>query len=288
MAAVNTKTAVIVGEMGGVKTEMLLDSGSSVSLVQEGLLLQNSGVTRISPATHLELVTASGEKLKVVDHILAPVHVSEVYTNHEFVVVNRLVAPVILGVDFLQKNSLVLDFSSPQVEVRKTTKQNQQRGITASEPREEWEKIYGSVREERARDVDAYCRQCTTCQQAKLPSPTRAPPTNVPIGRPWEMIAVDILEVPVSCNNNRYLLVVQDYFTKWATAIPLQDQTAARIVKELVKLFSEFGVPRIVHSDQGRNFESTILRQTMEAFGVTNISPTQLPITHKGMEWWSV
>lgn len=40
------------------------------------------------------------------------------------------------------------------------------------------------------------------------------------------MIAVGILEVPLSHNNNWYLLVVQDNFTKWADAIPLPDQTA--------------------------------------------------------------
>jgi len=85
------------------------------------------------------------------------------------------------------------------------------------------------------------------------------------------MIAVDILEVPVSCQNNRYLLVVQDYFTKWPTAIELPDQTAARITRELMKLFSEFGIPRIV---QGRNFKSTILCQTMEAFGVSKSHTT--------------
>ena len=32
---------------------------------------------------------------------------------------------------------------------------------------------------------------------------------SIPIGRTWQMIAVDILEVPVSKNNNRYLMVVQ-------------------------------------------------------------------------------
>ena len=40
------------------------------------------------------------------------------------------------------------------------------------------------------------------------------------------MIAVDILEVPLSVNNNRYLLVVQDYFTKWAKAIPIHNQNS--------------------------------------------------------------
>ena len=46
------------------------------------------------------------------------------------------------------------------------------------------------------------------CQESK---PQEAPMCNVPIGRPWQMIAVDILEVPVSNRNNRYLLVIQDY-----------------------------------------------------------------------------
>ena len=35
------------------------------------------------------------------------------------------------------------------------------------------------------------------------------------------MLAADILEVPVLRCNNRYLLVVMDYFTKWVEAIPL-------------------------------------------------------------------
>ena len=79
---------------------------------------------------------------------------------------------------------------------------------------------------------------------------------------------MDILEVPMSFQQNKYLLVVQDYFTKWATAIPLPDQTATAITAELIKLFSVFGVPSVVHSDQGRNFESSILKATLEAFGI--------------------
>ena len=123
-------------------------------------------------------------------------------------------------------------------------------------------------------DVDRHCRECTICQRSKLPAPTRAPMTNIPIGHPWQMIAVDILEVPLSYHNNRYLMVVQDYFTKWAEAIPLPDQTATRITGELVKLCSTLGLPDILHSDQGRNFESSILRQTLEAFGVNKSRTT--------------
>ena len=39
-------------------------------------------------------------------------------------------------------------------------------------------------------------------------------------------------------------------------------------------MFSLYGIPDTLHSDQGRNFESTILLQTLEAFGVTKSRTT--------------
>ena len=119
-----------------------------------------------------------------------------------------------------------------------------------------------------AQDADQHCRECNICQRTKPTAPKRAPLINIPVGRPWQMVAVDILEVPVSSNNNRYILVVQDYFTKWADARPIPDQTAVRITRELVHIFAGTVIPEIIHSDQGRNFESTIFQQTMAAFGV--------------------
>ena len=119
-----------------------------------------------------------------------------------------------------------------------------------------------------SRDVKRHCRECVTCQWAKLPLPQHAPMNNIPIYRPWEMIAIDILEIPLSANNNRYLLVVQDYSTKWVKAVPIPNQTATRITSELVTLFSAFRLPKILHSDEGINLESTLLKQTLEAFGI--------------------
>ena len=55
-------------------------------------------------------MTASGEDLPMVDHIQVPVKLGELEVLHNFVVIENLVAPVILGVDFLHDNGLVLDF----------------------------------------------------------------------------------------------------------------------------------------------------------------------------------
>lgn len=83
----------------------------------------------------------------------------------------------------------------------------------------------------------------------QLPMPTPAPLANTPIGRPWEMIAVDILEVPVSYRHNHYLLVIQDSSILTRVAI-------------LRVPFSNRGWIRLAY----RNL-------------------IQRHITHKGMEW---
>ena len=82
------------------------------------------------------------------------------------------------------------------------------------------------------------------------------------------MLAADILEVPVSQCNNRYLLVVMDYFTKCVEAIPLQDQTAASISAAVIKLCCSFSIPDVLHSDQRRNFKSQLFRDVLTAFEI--------------------
>ena len=69
-------------------------------------------------------------------------------------------------------------------------------------------------------DVDSYCRQCQKGQQPKLSSPYQAPLTSTTIGKPWQILSIDIFNVPVSASG-KCLLIVQDYSTKWAHAIPL-------------------------------------------------------------------
>ncbi|KHJ40552.1 hypothetical protein D918_09388, partial [Trichuris suis] len=102
---------------------------------------------------------------------------------------------------------------------------------------------------------------CGFWQILVKPSPLpRAPLQPFPIGKPWERVAVDILEVPMSQLGNRYLLVLQDWFPKWDEAVPTKNQMAATISSVLVEIFSRMGIPDILHTDQGANFESNLLR----------------------------
>ena len=107
------------------------------------------------------------------------------------------------------------------------------------------------------------------CQLSKAPLTNPAPLQPIIVTQPWEMVAVDVLKVPTSTKGNQYLLVVQDYFSKWPFAFPMPDQKAETIVQILRdNVFTVIGPPQKLHSDQGRNFESHIMTDLCKAFGV--------------------
>lgn len=60
-----------------------------------------------------------------------------------------------------------------------------------------------------------------------------------------------------------------DVFSKYTLAVPTRDQRAETVAQALVtEWFYRFGVPGRLHSDQGRNFESSLIRQLCEFYGV--------------------
>ena len=120
VATIKSRLAVAPGKLCDAVVEIMLDSGSSVSLVQQCILSRTCGWTSIDFPKGLQLVTASGENLPIEDYVRARVKIGELDIAHDFVVVKSLVAHVILGVDFLHKNALLLDFTTNPVSIRLT------------------------------------------------------------------------------------------------------------------------------------------------------------------------
>ena len=138
VATVKKHATVIVGKVGGNGTEIMLDSGSSVSLIRRGLLSHIHGAIKLPIPSQPQLVTASGEPLLVVDHIRAEVEVKDLRTVHDFLVVDSLVTPVILGIKFLQENQLILDFSCVPVGIKASGAQPQ----CNDEKSNEWKRVW--------------------------------------------------------------------------------------------------------------------------------------------------
>lgn len=77
------------------------------------------------------------------------------------------------------------------------------------------------------------------CMSSSITSHTR-------VQRPFQIVGMDLMELPKTNNGNRYVLVFRDFLAKWPLVYPVPDQKSARlakiIVEELRYLFF-FGVP---------------------------------------------
>jgi transposase InsO family protein len=131
-----------------------------------------------------------------------------------------------------------------------------------------YNKCYGRLKERFwwpgcKQDLHTWLQKCQYCGRAKDPTAKRrAPLTQLPVGEPMERIAADICgPFPLTGRNNLYILVIVDYFTKWAEAYPITDMTALTVALCLGQFIARMGCPRQFHSDKGPCFRAEVLQE---------------------------
>ena len=74
--------------------------------------------------------------------------------------------------------------------------------------------------------------------------------------RPWERIAIDIVRLlPLTNNNNHYLLTCINYFTKWPEAFPMPNKKTRTIAQLIIEqVFTRHGIPEHIVMDRGKQF----------------------------------
>ncbi len=114
-----------------------------------------------------------------------------------------------------------------------------------------WEGMYS--------DALKFVENCPECAIAtESVRPHRPPLHPIPVGRPFQIVGGDVIDLPKTSNGNKHVIVFQDYLSKWPMVYRMPDQKAERIVKLLVEeVVSFFGVPEALLSDHGTNLLST-------------------------------
>ena len=116
--------------------------------------------------------------------------------------------------------------------------------------------------------------KCSRCLRRKTP-PQVAPLQPILVTQPLELAHMDYLSLEPSKGNIENVLVITDHFTRYALAYPSKTQTAQATARILWDNFiCHYGFPEKFISDQGRNFESDLIKELCKIAGVKKVHTT--------------
>ena len=98
-------------------------------------------------------------------------------------------------------------------------------------------------------DTQNFTRNCPQCAVVSEGRRRHRPPLHpIPVSQPFQIVGVDKMVLPTTDKGNRYVLVFQDFLTKWALAFPMLDQKSLHIVEFLVnEVIPLFGCTRVAY-----------------------------------------
>ena len=105
-------------------------------------------------------------------------------------------------------------------------------------------------------DVKEHIKACRNCQLARNRVLKSAPdlhsisiPSSV-----FKQVGIDIVQMPMSEDGLKYVVVLVDYFSKWTEAEALKDKTAIYVARFIFNCICRHGCIQIQINDQGREF----------------------------------
>lgn len=98
---------------------------------------------------------------------------------------------------------------------------------------------------------------------------------NITTNRLLQLVCMDILTLKPDHSNTKDMFVITDHFTKYALAIPTPNQKAKTVAKCLWEQFiCYYGRPERLHSNQGPDFESHLIKKLCDIAGVRKVRTT--------------
>ena len=125
-------------------------------------------------------------------------------------------------------------------------------------------------------DVISHCTACPQCAIVNSSGRVNRPPLHpIPVSRPFQILGVDIMDLPKTESGNRHVIVFQDFLTKFPLVFATPDQKAIRIARLLAEeVVPLFGVPECLLSDRGTNLLSHLMKDLCEMLGIRKLNTT--------------
>ncbi|XP_035209503.1 protein NYNRIN-like [Stegodyphus dumicola] len=99
------------------------------------------------------------------------------------------------------------------------------------------------------------------------------------------MFHIDIVGPLPPSDGYRYLLTCIDRFTRWLEAFPIQDISADSVARQFITgWIARFGVPSVVTTDQGQQFQSHFFASLTSMLGIRRIRTSPYHSSANGLK----
>lgn len=112
--------------------------------------------------------------------------------------------------------------------------------------------------------IEATCRACAVCAAHASAPPHHESRPWAPSEKPWQRLHIDFLG-PI--NNLKFFIII-DSTSKWIEYFKMKNTNAVEVIARLRRLFSQFGLPKQVVSDNGPPFTSEAFKLFLSNNGI--------------------
>lgn len=118
------------------------------------------------------------------------------------------------------------------------------------------------------KDIEYMINSCSACGSVR-PDPPQAEIINWPTPKKvWERLHIDF----AGPFHGKYYFALVDAYSKWLEIFPMYQITSTATIQKLVELFSRFGLPQLIVSDNGTSLVSSEFESFLEKNGIEHIT----------------
>ena len=110
-------------------------------------------------------------------------------------------------------------------------------------------------------DATSVCRSCIQCLRYNITRRGYHPLTPIVANQPFDHLAIDLAgPFTTSTDKQHWLLIIVDVHSRFVLLRTLPDKSSVEVAQALLKVFFDFGFPRIIQSDNGTEFVNQIIK----------------------------
>ncbi|KAL4282844.1 hypothetical protein GQ457_16G021330 [Hibiscus cannabinus] len=122
------------------------------------------------------------------------------------------------------------------------------------------------------KDAQLFCQQCDRCQRTgNISKRNEMPLQNILEVELFDVWGIDFMGPFPSSFGNLYILLAVDYVSKWVEAVATTHNDAKTVQRFIKKnIFTRFGTPRVIISDEGRHFDNRSIAAALRKLGINH------------------